>query len=164
MRIPARRTGGISGSPLEESTLQTYVVSAANIGGVAQVVLEITVVETPPSGLVYEVMEANYNVGESVPENTPDYDGGDIAVFTVVPSLPPGLEFVKYSAPPAPPPPHLPPFDTHTVCHAENFARAPVVFCRWPRSHPCLSLAGTRGASVARPLPCHRRRATMSQG
>ena len=83
-------TGIISGTPTALSAAKTYTVTASNSAGSVGVVLSVTVNDQAPAGLAYTT-PAVYNAGYPITRNTPTGTGGAVVSYTVIPTLPWGL-------------------------------------------------------------------------
>ncbi|MDM0112748.1 kelch repeat-containing protein [Variovorax sp. J22R133] len=87
------RTGVISGTPASPSVASVYAVKATNSRGstVGRIQIEVADHVLAPESLKYSQASATYEVGLEIPPNAPVTSGGEITLFTVVPSLPAGL-------------------------------------------------------------------------
>jgi gliding motility-associated-like protein len=84
-------TGVISGIPTVASTQRTYNVTASNAGGSTTATLAITVNNPPaPSGLSYTTPNT-FLLGRAITNLTPTVSGGQVASYSITPSLPAGL-------------------------------------------------------------------------
>ena len=88
-------SGVISGTPAEPSVVTDYTVRATNSGGSATVTLRIavnTVTDVAPAELSYATNPAIYTVGVAITDNAPSSTGGAVLIYSIVPSLPAGLD------------------------------------------------------------------------
>ena len=88
-------SGVISGTPAEPSVVTDYTVRATNTGGSATVTLRIavnTVTDVAPAELSYATNPAIYTVGVAITDNAPSSTGGAVLIYSIVPSLPAGLD------------------------------------------------------------------------
>ncbi|SCK48373.1 N-acetylneuraminic acid mutarotase [Variovorax sp. HW608] len=87
------QTGVITGTPIEDSPATVYTVTGSNSAGSieTQITLEVRPQAAPPTGLDYSDTAPVYTVGVPVVYGEPQYGGGEVALFTVSPALPPGL-------------------------------------------------------------------------
>jgi len=84
-------TGVISGTPTQVSSAKNYIVTASNAAGSVNATLSITVNAAAPAGLAYSTNPAVYSVGAPITANTPTSTGGAATSYTVIPTLPWGL-------------------------------------------------------------------------
>jgi hypothetical protein len=84
-------SGVISGTPTGPSPTAMYVVTAENAYGKATATLSIAVNASPPTNLTYAPQNPSYPVGMPITPNVPSNAGGQIAMYSVAPALPPGL-------------------------------------------------------------------------
>jgi alpha-tubulin suppressor-like RCC1 family protein len=86
------KNGVLSGTPEVNSTLQIYTIAALNSGGQATFSLEIEVVEPLPE---FNYTEEEFILSRNTPFEAivPVSDGGQIASWTISPTLPSGLFF-----------------------------------------------------------------------
>ena len=92
-------SGVISGTPTKPSATTAYTITASNAGGFTTAPVTIMVNIAAPAGLVYSSPTAYYTVLVPISENIPASTGGAPAVYSVSPTLPPGLT-LSPSAPP----------------------------------------------------------------
>ena len=88
-------TGVISGTPAEPSVVTDYTVRATNTGGSAAVTLRIavnTATDVAPAELSYATNPSIYTVGVAITDNAPSSTGGAVLIYSIVPSLPAGLD------------------------------------------------------------------------
>jgi len=86
--------GLISGQPLINQTITSYRVYGNNSGGVSFVDLTITILEPPPQ---FTALQAQYVIerGQALSDIVLGNLGGNIALWTIDPQLPEGLEFLN---------------------------------------------------------------------
>jgi hypothetical protein len=84
-------SGVISGTPTVASPTAMYVVTAENAYGKATATLSVAVNASPPTDLTYAPQNPSYPVGMPITPNVPSNAGGQIAMYSVAPALPPGL-------------------------------------------------------------------------
>lgn len=84
-------TGVISGTPAVITATASYTVTATNSAGSAIAILNITVNDIAPSGLIYSTNPATYTKGMAVAANIPSSGGGAVVSYAVSPALPSGL-------------------------------------------------------------------------
>ncbi len=85
-------SGAITGTPSAASSTAIYTVAATNSGGNATASLSLTVNDLPPTGLIYAFPTSTYTVGTAIAANTPSHGGGTVALYSVSPALPAGLD------------------------------------------------------------------------
>ena len=83
-------TGVISGTPSLVSPSANYTVTATNSGGSSLFNINITVIDTPPSGLSYTGSPFVFTQSSSIPNLTPSVTGSVVS-YSVSPALPSGL-------------------------------------------------------------------------
>ena len=84
-------TGEISGTPTSITTATTYTVTAINAGGSGTGDVTITVNDVAPSSISYTPSFLSLAKNSTISPATPTNQGGVITLYTVNPSLPPGL-------------------------------------------------------------------------
>jgi len=84
-------TGEISGTPTEVSSSSIYTVTATNSGGTTSFDIEITINALAPSTLTYPSPNV-FTVGTTISNLFPSFTGS-VTSFSIVPSLPAGLNF-----------------------------------------------------------------------
>ena len=85
-------TGEISGTPSALSTVATYIIYANNTGGSANINIDITVVDVPPSSISYSPSSFIETRDSAMTSATPTVNGGGpIITWEIHPSLPSGL-------------------------------------------------------------------------
>ncbi|GAB2626394.1 hypothetical protein GCM10026987_24530 [Belliella aquatica] len=84
-------TGEISGTPegLLPSTL--FTITATNSGGSTTTSFTLIINDVPPSNLTYSSSFGSIVRGVPFISSVPNFDGGDIVSYSIVPSLPTGL-------------------------------------------------------------------------
>ncbi|WP_208112424.1 putative Ig domain-containing protein, partial [Pedobacter metabolipauper] len=83
-------TGVIGGTPANFSAATDYTVTATNSKGSTTTVVNITVNEIAPSGLIYNTSKT-YAPGVAITDLTPVNTGGTITNYSVSPNFPAGL-------------------------------------------------------------------------
>lgn len=83
-------TGIISGTPISAAALTDYMVTASGSGGTLEFTLPITVLDIPPSNLMYPSIGTLVR-GTPISNIVPSVSGGVVTKYTVSPSLPLGL-------------------------------------------------------------------------
>ncbi|MDP6520011.1 MAG: Ig domain-containing protein, partial [Planctomycetota bacterium] len=83
-------SGVISGTPSALHPTSLHQVTAFGPTGHDSVVMDITVVHAPPTGLSYTDESPYYQVGQQIPDNTPTWEGA-VDAFAITPPLPAGL-------------------------------------------------------------------------
>ena len=85
-------TGGISGTPLIDSSQKTYTVIGTGPGGSTSTTVKVEVREPFPSFLSYNNLNPTYVVGQAIQNNNPvtDFPAG-ITGYSITPALPSGL-------------------------------------------------------------------------
>ena len=86
-------SGTISGTPTDISPTQVYMITATNSGGQSSTNITLTVVESPPSDLVYNPDDMIFTVNSVITTVTPTYNGGTPTTWTHTGTLPTGLSF-----------------------------------------------------------------------
>lgn len=90
-------TGAISGVPSTATAQGVYTVSCMNSGGSSSVPLQITInnpaVAVPK--ITYNPNSVNVTVGSTIPTLNPSSSGGQVASWSISPSLPSNLTFVN---------------------------------------------------------------------
>ena len=86
-------SGTISGTPTDISPTQVYMITATNSGGQSSTNITLTVVESPPSDLVYNPDDMIFTVNSAITTITPTYNGGTPTTWTHTGTLPTGLSF-----------------------------------------------------------------------
>ena len=86
-------SGTISGTPTDISPTQVYMITATNSGGQSSTNITLTVVESPPSDLVYNPDDMIFTVNSVITTVTPTYNGGTPTTWTHTELLPTGLSF-----------------------------------------------------------------------
>ena len=71
----------------------TYMMTATNSGGQSSTNITLTVVESPPSDLVYNPDDMIFTVNSAITTITPTYSGGTPTTWTHTGTLPTGLSF-----------------------------------------------------------------------
>jgi hypothetical protein len=84
-------TGVISGTPVQPSKAELFVLTASNAQGEAKANVTITVKEAAPTDLLYTEAAQEYLQFVAIPPNTPSYGGGKPTSYSAVPALPLGL-------------------------------------------------------------------------
>ena len=64
-----------SGTPTVITDKADHVINVSNTGGLLQVTLSITVVDSPPSGLTYSEMTPVYEIDTVITVNVPSHIG-----------------------------------------------------------------------------------------
>ncbi len=82
-------TGVISGTPTTATAAADYIVTATNGGGSTTATVNITVNNSPPSGLSYTT-PVTYTIGTAITNNVPTVTG-TVTSYSVSPALPAGL-------------------------------------------------------------------------
>jgi len=85
-------TGVISGTPSILSVATNYTITATNSGGSTTSVINIRVVDVPPTNLSYTTPNIFTN-GTAISNLTPSVSGGTVVSYSISPSLPAGLSF-----------------------------------------------------------------------
>lgn len=87
------QTGVITGTPLAVTAPAVYMVTGSNSAGSveAQINLEVQALVVPPADLTFSDPAPVYTVGVPVVYDEPEYDGGEITLFSAEPPLPAGL-------------------------------------------------------------------------
>ena len=75
-------SGTISGTPTDISPTQVYMITATNSGGQSSTNITLTVVESPPSDLVYNPDDMIFTVNSAITTITPTYNGGTPTTWT----------------------------------------------------------------------------------
>jgi gliding motility-associated-like protein len=83
-------TGAISGTPTVLATIQTYTIQAFNFSGDATFLLDLEVVDVPPSALSYSGV-TTFTKGTASATSAPTVSGGPVTQYSISPSLPAGL-------------------------------------------------------------------------
>ncbi|MFP5206717.1 MAG: Ig domain-containing protein, partial [Acidobacteriota bacterium] len=83
-------TGSISGTPTAAAAQAAYTITAANTAGSTTATIQISVVLTAPSNLVYPQTTIAASVGHAITPDTPTVTGV-VTSYTVSPALPQGL-------------------------------------------------------------------------
>ena len=84
-------TGVISGTPTELQSATDYEVTATNSGGSTSFILSIEVIDAAPSSLSYSTPNV-FTINQSITDLAPTVSGENL-LFSIVPSLPNGLNF-----------------------------------------------------------------------
>ena len=85
-------TGVISGTPSQVISQRFYTVNASNPAGYSQSVIQIEVLDIPPS-ISYQSSAYTFPVDTSISTLTPTSNGGEIATWSISPQLTNGLQF-----------------------------------------------------------------------
>jgi hypothetical protein len=86
-----KSTGSISGVATELADTQSFAVTANGSFGKTTAILNISVIDQPPTVLSYSNNSASYVLGSSIAPLTASYQGGGTTKFSIAPSLPAGL-------------------------------------------------------------------------
>ena len=91
--VLSNQTGVINGTPTTVQAAQSYVITGSNSAGSVQATIQVAVsaVQVPAMELSYASPRAAYNVGQSIRENIPSSEGGEITFYSISPELPEGL-------------------------------------------------------------------------
>ena len=86
--------GTISGTPSSLLDRRSFSIKAHNDSGFAEHQFFLNIIDVAPSNLVYDLVDATYNVNEQIISNGPSSSGGAIDLYVIDPvELPPGLFF-----------------------------------------------------------------------
>lgn len=87
-------TGEISGTPTSlQITPVVYTVTATNKGGSATTTFTLSVIDAPPSNLVYNPSNQRATKNTQITPMLPSVSGGPIDSYSISPGLPAGLTF-----------------------------------------------------------------------
>lgn len=84
-------TGIVSGIPTVLAVAKDYTVTGNAIGGSTTATLSVTVIDQPPTNLLYTRNTAAYTKGTTITPNAPHSTGGPVLTYAISPSLPAGL-------------------------------------------------------------------------
>jgi uncharacterized repeat protein (TIGR02543 family) len=85
-------TGVISGTPTAVSAQKTYAVRGTNSYDYTQTTVTVTVNSQPPV-IAYPGASYTWYVGSAITPITPTNTGGPVTTWSILPALPPGLNF-----------------------------------------------------------------------
>ena len=85
-------TGVITGTPGQVDSQKFYTVNASNPAGYSQSIIQIEVVDIPPS-ISYQSSSYIFPVDTSISTLTPTSNGGEITTWSISPQLTNGLQF-----------------------------------------------------------------------
>lgn len=87
------RSGVIGGKAVAVSPMKSYTITASNSGGESSTTISLKVVHDRPTILIYDTPVAVYEIFTEIdPPNRPDTFGKVITEFSILPSLPLGME------------------------------------------------------------------------
>ena len=85
-------TCAVTGTPTVLTAVSSYTINATNSGGHSNQVIQIAVIDVPPSGFSYQITNTTYSKGIAITNDNPTFSGGGPATsYSVAPALPSGL-------------------------------------------------------------------------
>jgi hypothetical protein len=119
-------TGRITGTPTVLFPSASFTITGSNTGGMTDAVLDVSVVDVPPSSLTYTSPTPTYVKGSSITQNLPSSSGGPVISYSITPALPAGLDLNSSTGVISGTPTAIAPVSTYTVTATNTGGNATV--------------------------------------